>query len=113
MAESWRLGQQTLPSSTVKNQQEPSQWIQLQFRLDMLECRAQCHSSGMRGFKRHQSIMAIEETSSPAAQQSRRDEERGSNWQRTVPRKTLCDDDQAREGHQKFSLYSTPFPYFP
>jgi hypothetical protein len=58
--------------------------------------------------------MAIEETSSPAAQQSRRDEERGNNWQRTVPRKTLCDDDQAREGHQKVFLCTLrPFPYFP
>ena len=37
----------------------------------------------------------------------------GSSWQRTVTRKTLCDDDQAREGHQKVSfVLQAPFPIF-
>jgi hypothetical protein len=57
--------------------------------------------------------MAIEETSSPAAQQSCRDEERKQLAANSHP-KTLCDDDQAREGHQKVFLCTLrPFPYFP
>ena len=36
-----------------------------------------------------------------------------SSWQRTVTRKALCDDDQAREGHQKVSfVLQAPFPIF-
>jgi hypothetical protein len=58
--------------------------------------------------------MAIEETSSPAAQQSRRDEERGSNWQRTVTQKPyVMTTRQERDIKKFFFVLYAPFPIFP